>query len=134
MPIAFLQGVGLTACSLGYFDIYEIPIDPFDIIASNGWQYITFSFMAHHMKTDADDLFLLAGDASFSFYSHTQSTFILSVSECLAADQLHYYLMHEIGHIFHGHVSPTNTLLLQGTPEQEKQADDFAIHALGLDR
>ena len=113
--------------------ISVLPVSPGVIARQNGWEisrYAAFAARIHksvaHLKTAYDN-------DGFVFWSGKAKSYVLCFDDSAPASEIRWTLMHELGHIVLGHVSPDRSILARNGVENlfyEMEADSFALRVL----
>jgi len=63
-------------------------------------------------------------DKAFSFFSHRIQSYVVAYNEHLSITEIISNVIHEVGHIYYGHISPSNAVTMSLT-KQEFVANNF---------
>lgn len=67
---------------------------------------------------------------AFVYYSYRKHGYVVSYNESMDRWQTEFCMLHEIGHIYYGHVSPRSPNMNQSVQMQELYANFFAMYFL----
>ena len=134
--LARYNGVVEKAYEFVNKNIYEFPINPFDLIKKFKWGLITYEQMAIKNNCTIDDISECLGIDGYSIYNGKNHTIAYN-NKIQSQGRINFTLSHEIGHIVLGHhkdFDATTTLKSNFTKEEykilENEANCFARNIL----
>lgn len=114
-------------------NITAVPLNPFDLITVNRWQVTTYQIFSQIIGMSTEEIEQQISPRAFAFYSPSYKTYHVVYNSETSPAKVHFNLAHEIGHIVHGHLSPSIPLMCfagSNKPERDALADQFARFVL----
>ncbi|MFP7444316.1 ImmA/IrrE family metallo-endopeptidase [Bacillus infantis] len=118
-------------------NIDNFPIDPFSIIKTNNWGVISYSELAKEHGVNVSEI-VSAFQSEDGYTIYDGSNFTIAYNDTVQSNgRIRFTLMHEIGHIYMGHlIEFDETILRRSTLTEEKykvleqEANTFARNSL----
>lgn len=114
-------------------DICSFPIDPIDVINKRGWNIYTYQEIAKLQGCTVDHIITTSG-SSDGFVSKDNNDIYIAYNNdwSKTKERIRFTLMHEIGHLYLGHVKYGifDNLNHANYKELEKEANCFARNVL----
>lgn len=114
--------------------ISALPVYPSRIIKKHCWGLLTYTEYAARVHQSVPEVIRKYDQEAFVFWSNREQSFIICYNDSFPPDVIRWTLMHEIGHIILGHVTPAVPALSRVRSEErtlfETEAQGFARRVL----
>lgn len=95
-------------------NIDNLPVDPFPIAEKNSWSILTYSQFSTIIGKNVSYLTVNYDSNGFVFFSNKKQTFVICYNPAFSTDIVRWTLIHEMAHIYLGHVSNKSPLIKRG--------------------
>jgi Zn-dependent peptidase ImmA (M78 family) len=114
--------------------ISYLPVDPFELAFQLGFYVLTYEQYAAIVNKSVQEIIDQYDNDGFCFWSMYEACFIICYNSALPMPVCRWTLMHEIAHLYLGHLSPNFPVLSRVRTEQrslfEVEAQGFARRVL----